>query len=62
MPFLLQLIVLLIILLDVASTSPPNAHGFISTSASSNNSVLNDYEVEVVEIKVQDGELDSYLH
>jgi len=45
----------------VASTSPPNSKGFISTSASSTNSALIDYEVEVVEIRVQEGELDSII-
>ncbi len=46
---------------DVASTSPPNSAGFISTSVSSTNSALNDYEVEVVEIRVQDGDLDHII-
>jgi len=41
----------------VASTSPPNSKGFLSTSASSTNSGLNDYEIEVVEIRVQEGDL-----
>ncbi|KAF8151034.1 hypothetical protein B0H34DRAFT_665759 [Crassisporium funariophilum] len=45
----------------VASTSPPNARGFISTSVSSNNSALTDYEIEVVEIRVQEGELDNII-
>ncbi|KAK0470312.1 uncharacterized protein EV420DRAFT_1499771 [Desarmillaria tabescens] len=45
----------------VASTSPPNSAGFISTSVSSTNSALNDYEVEVVEIRVQDGDLDHII-
>ncbi|KAF8813513.1 hypothetical protein BYT27DRAFT_7181069 [Phlegmacium glaucopus] len=45
----------------VASTSPPNSRGFISTSVSSNNSAITDYEVEVVEIRVQEGELDSII-
>jgi len=45
----------------VASTSPPNSKGFISTSASSTNSALTDYEVEVVEIRVQEGELDNII-
>ncbi|KAI5122737.1 hypothetical protein M0805_009822 [Coniferiporia weirii] len=39
----------------VASTSPPNGTGFLSTSASSFNSI-NDYEVDVVEIRVKEGE------
>ncbi|KAF9007411.1 hypothetical protein BDQ17DRAFT_1350596 [Cyathus striatus] len=42
----------------VASTSPPNSRCFIpSTSASSTNSAMTDYEVEVVEIRVREGEL-----
>ncbi|KAF5379752.1 hypothetical protein D9615_005769 [Tricholomella constricta] len=45
----------------VASTSPPNSKGFISTSASSTNSALTDYEVEVVEIRVKEGELDYIM-
>ncbi|KAG6861619.1 hypothetical protein C0995_014058 [Termitomyces sp. Mi166 len=45
----------------VASTSPPNAREFISTSVSSTNSALNDYEVEVVEIRVKEGELDYII-
>ncbi|KAH8118189.1 hypothetical protein DFH11DRAFT_883356 [Phellopilus nigrolimitatus] len=40
---------------DVASTSPPNGSGFLSTPASSFNSI-NDYEVDVVEIRVKEGE------
>jgi len=48
---------------DVVSTSPPvGRSGFISTSASSANSTLstNDYDsgIEVVEIRIQEGELD----
>ncbi|KAJ4464935.1 hypothetical protein J3R30DRAFT_3396325 [Lentinula aciculospora] len=45
----------------VASTSPPNASGFISTSVSSTNSALTDYEVEVVEIRVQEGDLEHII-
>ncbi|KAJ3711295.1 hypothetical protein EV361DRAFT_945791 [Lentinula raphanica] len=45
----------------VASTSPPNSYGFISTSVSSTNSALNDYEVEVVEIRVQEGDLEHII-
>ncbi|KAJ3715240.1 hypothetical protein DFJ43DRAFT_1102580 [Lentinula guzmanii] len=45
----------------VASTSPPNSSGFISTSVSSTNSALNDYEVEVVEIRVQEGDLEHII-
>ncbi|KAJ6489118.1 hypothetical protein C8R45DRAFT_902017 [Mycena sanguinolenta] len=45
----------------VAATSPPTStpNGFVSTSVSSTNSALTDYdnyEVEVVEIRVQEGE------
>ncbi|TFK17479.1 hypothetical protein FA15DRAFT_676042 [Coprinopsis marcescibilis] len=45
----------------IASTSPPNSHGFISTSASSTNSALTDYEVEVVEIRIKEGELHNII-
>ncbi|KAJ7651088.1 hypothetical protein FB45DRAFT_889602 [Roridomyces roridus] len=45
----------------VASTSPPSSSGFISTSVSSTNSALTDYEVEVVEIRVQEGEFDGII-
>ncbi|TFK34605.1 hypothetical protein BDQ12DRAFT_689561 [Crucibulum laeve] len=45
----------------VASTSPPNARGFISSSVSSTNSALTDYEVEVVEIRIREGELDDII-
>jgi len=41
----------------VASTSPPSRDGFISNSWSSTRSSLTDYEVEVVEIRVKEGEL-----
>ncbi|KAH8100806.1 hypothetical protein BXZ70DRAFT_128694 [Cristinia sonorae] len=44
----------------VASTSPPNAKGFISSSVSSVVSAL-DYEVEVVEIRVGEGELKDII-
>ncbi|KAA1467142.1 hypothetical protein DENSPDRAFT_926378 [Dentipellis sp. KUC8613] len=46
----------------VASTSPPTG-GFISTSASSTNTIasINDYEVEVVEIRVREGELEDII-
>ena len=57
-PFLLTCTILL---LDVASTSPPNSRGFVSTSVSSNNSAITDYEVEVVEIRVQEGELKNII-
>jgi hypothetical protein len=42
--------------LDIASTSPPNSRGFIPSSVSSNASTT-DYEVEVVEIRVREGEI-----
>jgi len=45
----------------VASTSPPNSRGFVSTSVSSSNSAITDYEVEVVEIRVQEGELKDII-
>ncbi|TFY67824.1 hypothetical protein EVJ58_g1381 [Rhodofomes roseus] len=45
----------------VASTSPPNGSGFISSSVSSTNSSMMDYEVEVVEIRVKEGELNDIL-
>ncbi|CCM04234.1 uncharacterized protein FIBRA_06401 [Fibroporia radiculosa] len=44
----------------VASTSPPNACGFVSSSVSSTNSSM-DYEVEVVEIRVREGELSDII-
>jgi len=40
----------------IASTSPPNARGFAPSSVSS-NSTMADYEVEVVEIRVREGEI-----
>jgi hypothetical protein len=52
-----RLIVSMIYLTDVASTSPPSSKGF-SSSWTSNTSSMTDYsEVEVVEIRVRDGEL-----
>jgi len=45
----------------VASTSPPNSRGFVSTSVTSTNSAITDYEVEVVEIRVQEGELKNII-
>ena len=45
---------------DVASTAVPNA-GFVSSSVSSTNSSLMDYEVEVVEIRVKEGELKDII-
>ncbi|KAK7461702.1 hypothetical protein VKT23_008129 [Stygiomarasmius scandens] len=44
----------------VASTSPPNS-GFMPSSFSSTHSALNEYEVEVVEIRVQEGELQHII-
>jgi len=46
----------------VASTSPPNAKGFVPGSYSSNDSSLGGYEVEVVEIRVKEGEFDDILY
>jgi len=43
------------------STSPPNSSGFISTSTSSPNSGIDNYEVEVVEIRVNEGDLDQII-
>ncbi|CAK5268888.1 unnamed protein product [Mycena citricolor] len=41
----------------VASTSPPSSSGFMPSSVSSTNSALTEYEsIEVVEIRVQEGE------
>jgi hypothetical protein len=51
----------LALITDLASTSPPHSTGFISTSVSSTNSALTDYEVEVVEIRVQEGEFDGII-
>ncbi|RXW18766.1 hypothetical protein EST38_g7081 [Candolleomyces aberdarensis] len=45
----------------IASTSPPNSRGFLSTSASSTNSAMTDYEVEVVEIRIQEGEIHNII-
>ncbi|GJE88706.1 hypothetical protein PsYK624_047890 [Phanerochaete sordida] len=44
----------------VASTSPSNSRGFIPSSLSSNSS-MTDYEVEVVEIRVKEGELKDII-
>ncbi|KAF9262425.1 hypothetical protein L218DRAFT_960240 [Marasmius fiardii PR-910] len=43
------------------ASSPPNSSGFVSTSVSSTHSTLSDYEVEVVEIRVQEGELNHII-
>ncbi|KAI0705791.1 hypothetical protein C8T65DRAFT_652756 [Cerioporus squamosus] len=45
----------------VASTSPSNSHGFVSSSVSSTNSSMMEYEVEVVEIRVREGELNDII-
>ncbi|KAF8556533.1 hypothetical protein OG21DRAFT_1506467 [Imleria badia] len=45
----------------VASTSPPGCRGFISNSWSSTTSSMTDYEVEVVEIRIRDGELNDII-
>lgn len=47
---------LTIALSDIASTSPPNSRGFFPSSVSS-NSPSKEYEVEVVEIRVREGEI-----
>jgi hypothetical protein len=44
----------------VASTSPPSSMGVFSTCGSTSTS-LGDYEIEVVEIRVRDGELDDII-
>ncbi|KAJ7834124.1 hypothetical protein B0H14DRAFT_3462237 [Mycena olivaceomarginata] len=46
---------------NLASTSPPDSTGSISTSVSSTHSALTDYEVEVIEIHVQEGEFDGII-
>ncbi|KAI9057311.1 hypothetical protein FKP32DRAFT_1669799 [Trametes sanguinea] len=45
----------------IASTSPSNSRGFVSSSVSSTNSSMMDYEVEVVEIRVREGELNDII-
>ena len=45
---------------DIASTSPPNSRGFVSSSVSSTTS-FPDYEVEVVEIRVDEGYLSKII-
>lgn len=48
--------------LDVASTSPPTSYGPFSACASTSSSTpLGDYEIEVVEIRVRDGELNDII-
>ncbi|KAH9955892.1 hypothetical protein BC827DRAFT_1261921 [Russula dissimulans] len=44
----------------IASTSPPTSTGTFSACASTSTS-LGDYEIEVVEIRVRDGELDDII-
>lgn len=44
----------------IASTSPPNSRGFVSSSVSSTTS-FPDYEVEVVEIRVDEGYLNNII-
>ena len=46
---------------DITSTSPPNGNGFLPGSWSSTNSSLTGYEIEVVEIRVKEGELDDMI-
>jgi len=43
------------------STSPPNSSGFVSTPASTTNSAIDNYEVEVVEIRINEGDLDEII-
>ncbi|KAI0750553.1 hypothetical protein BC629DRAFT_1229523 [Irpex lacteus] len=45
----------------IASTSPSNSAGFMPSSVSSINSAITDYEVEVVEIRVKEGELKDII-
>ncbi|KAI0342807.1 hypothetical protein BDW22DRAFT_1357332 [Trametopsis cervina] len=45
----------------IASTSPSNAAGFTPSSVSSINSAMTEYEVEVVEIRVKEGELKDII-
>jgi hypothetical protein len=47
--------------LDIASTSPPSLNSFVSGSNNPNNPTMNDYEVEVVEIRVREGELNDII-
>jgi hypothetical protein len=44
----------------VASTSPPTSSGAFS-ACTSTSTPLGDYEIEVVEIRVRDGELDDII-
>ncbi|PSR75581.1 hypothetical protein PHLCEN_2v9061 [Hermanssonia centrifuga] len=46
---------------DRSSMSPYNPSGFVSSSVSSTHSCLTDYEVEVVEIRVKEGELKDII-
>ncbi|KIY45079.1 hypothetical protein FISHEDRAFT_76927 [Fistulina hepatica ATCC 64428] len=45
----------------IASTSPPMNTGSFASSLSSTYSGLNDYEIEVVEIRVREGELNNII-
>jgi hypothetical protein len=50
--------------LDVASTSPPTSYGPFSacgSTSTSTPSASGDYEIEVVEIRVRDGELNDII-
>ena len=46
---------------DIASTSPSNSSRFMPSSVSSINSAMTEYEVEVVEIRVKEGELKDII-
>ncbi|KAI9456780.1 hypothetical protein F5148DRAFT_1151256 [Russula earlei] len=45
----------------VASTSPPTSTGAFSACASTSTSLGGEFEIEVVEIRVRDGELDDII-
>jgi hypothetical protein len=48
--------------LDVASTSPPTSYGpFSACGSTSTSTPLGDYEIEVVEIRVRDDELNDII-
>ncbi len=59
--FLYRLAHLCYLFTDIASTSPSNSAGFMPSSVSSINSAITDYEVEVVEIRVKEGELKDII-
>lgn len=46
---------------DITSTSPPNCKGLLSGSINSSSSAMTDYEVEVVDILVREGELNDII-